>query len=325
MSFDFETIKYAALIWPAVFGFIFLALLINSLVLAFKGRRRGMLVGGLISASIFAVALSIYVSFIIHGGFSLLLENEGDAVTVDGVISELEESALFTYPTHSADVEGYGSGPSAGVDITIGELSLSGHGSIYHRFSTGDDVTVTYLPKSGYILSIVHTDGVGQPVKMDFDYGENIFRNCLLFPTIFGIITALFSLFLVLGTVLMIKDNDRFKEVCASILVSAIAIFFVVWNSLILYNGGFALFTERNEDALVMTGEITEMEDVSTFVFSYTSTDYGSGDSAGSRLTVNGIELKGPGVIGTSFDVGDTVTVIYMPKSGYIVSIHELP
>lgn len=324
MSFDFESIKSAALVVPAIMAFIFLFLTVNALVIAKKSRSKATTITGVILALFFLFVVVAYSLTLVFGGFNLLSENEGDALTTSGVITSIEESALYTYPSHTGEPQ-YGSGPSTGVDILVGDIELCGHGSIIHRFATGDDVTIKYLPNSGYILSIEHTDGVGQPSKMDFDYGENIFRNSLLFPTIFGVITALFSLFLVLGTIIMIKDNDRFKEVCVSILASAVAIFFVVWNSLILYNGGFALFTERNEDALVMTGEITEMEDVSTFVFSYTSTDYGSGASAGSRLTINGMELKGPGVIGTSFDVGDTVTVIYMPKSGYIVSIHELP
>lgn len=323
MSFDYESIKAGALTTPIICGIIALVIVVNTLFLAKKSKRALVSFGSVLSALIVVGCLLFWICPIFFGGYNLLSENGGDAVTVNGVISEMEELNMLQYSNIYAP-EGMGRGPSAGAKITIGDTVVKAPGFVFHDYTVGDDVTVKYMPKSGYALEINHTDGVGSLKSITFDYGSDIFRNSLVFPMIFGIITLVISIFCAIGTLLLIAQNDRFKQVCTCIFGTCVVVFFFVWNALILYNGGFALLTERHADAVTVTGEITEIEGVSTFVFSKTSTDYGSGARSGARLMVNGIELTGPGVIDSRFDVGDKVTVTYMPKSGYVIAVSQI-
>ena len=89
----------------------------------------------------------------------------------------------------------------------------------------------------------------------------------------------------------------------------------------ILANGGAAVGHEENCDAVRMEGSIEDIENLYTFSFPKTSPKYSEreGEISGYRFWINGISCiafeKG------NLQVGDTVTVLYLPKSRYVLEI----
>ena len=83
--------------------------------------------------------------------------------------------------------------------------------------------------------------------------------------------------------------------------------------------GGIYLPKEKEDDAIILQGEISEIKELSRYEFP-NPTKYH--ELRGIQFTVNGVECAAP--IKGSLEVGDTVEVVYLPKSGYVLSIQEI-
>ena len=91
---------------------------------------------------------------LINGGIYLIYEKEVDAIEIQGEILGIDELSEFSFPrTLSRE---YGYGEATGVQITINDSQCSAPGIVVSTLDlkVGDYVKVTYLPKSGYVLSI---------------------------------------------------------------------------------------------------------------------------------------------------------------------------
>ena len=90
----------------------------------------------------------------------------------------------------------------------------------------------------------------------------------------------------------------------------------------VLYNGGIYLREEKETDAVEMQGEITNIEGLGEFSFPRIQDDYEYDEKNGYKFTINGVQCTF--VAKGSLEVGDYVTVKYLPKSGYILYIAEV-
>lgn len=89
----------------------------------------------------------------------------------------------------------------------------------------------------------------------------------------------------------------------------------------VLCNGGIYLREEKEVDAVEMQGEITGIKGLGQFSFPRMHSDFDEEEKTGYEFTIN--EIKCKFVAKGSLEVGDYVTVKYLPKSGYILYIAE--
>jgi len=102
--------------------------------------------------SIFIVKL--YLGYLVNGGIFLVSESEADAIVTTGVIDSIEDLNIFQFNKLKSE---YQTDEIAGVCFSIDgrQFYAIAKGSL----KTGDEVIVTYLPKSAYILEICKKTG----------------------------------------------------------------------------------------------------------------------------------------------------------------------
>ena len=88
-----------------------------------------------------------------------------------------------------------------------------------------------------------------------------------------------------------------------------------------LFYGGIYLISETENDANTITGEIENITELSRFVFPHLKTGFDSGRSIGVCVTID--EQKYTFVTKGDLEIGDTVTIKYLPKSRYILDIYK--
>jgi len=88
-----------------------------------------------------------------HGGIYLLWERESDAVGMQGKITEITELSQYSLPRIECDYyEDLKYGDPKGYEFTINGIQCIA--PVKGSLKVGNYVSVTYLPKSGYILYI---------------------------------------------------------------------------------------------------------------------------------------------------------------------------
>ena len=158
---------------------------------------------------------------------------------------------------------------------------------------------------------------------MYFDYSLYV-RACLVVPAML----VLFALILFVCTgsacsFLMKKKDNKPIATVKFVLAFLIISFFLCRNAGILAHGGISLLFEREEDAVVVYGHIQSIEELGAFSFPKIKTEYGYANSSGVQLTIDGVHCKAS--TNGSIQAGDIVTVVYLPKSGYILYIGDTP
>ena len=106
----------------------------------------------IIAAVIFVYMLSMCLGILMHGGIYLLREKEDAKIDISGTIEDCQEMTQFMTPGIGTHYHEYGDGCMYGYVITVeGEaLKIPSMGDL----TVGDNVFVSYLPKSKYVLSI---------------------------------------------------------------------------------------------------------------------------------------------------------------------------
>jgi len=92
-------------------------------------------------------AVFLCKSLFLDGGIHLTYERPKHAVTVEGTLESIEKYSELRGIRYSA----YGE-TSCGYAYTVDGTELTGMAK--GTLEAGDEVTVTYLPKSGFVLSI---------------------------------------------------------------------------------------------------------------------------------------------------------------------------
>ena len=87
-----------------------------------------------------------------------------------------------------------------------------------------------------------------------------------------------------------------------------------------ILHGGIYLLNECEADAVEMQGHIEEIKDVEAYSFPNLGSEYGIGQ--GVEFTIDGIQCTA--ILQGSLEVGDYVSVKYLPKSGYVLYISQI-
>ncbi len=153
MSFAYWEYLFYNLILP-VFGLAFIAVPTFRLVMRLleqyaTGRQRVNWDGQAIVffAAMIVVGVLLGKNLITGGGIHLTYERPKAAVTVEGTLESVQPLSAWSGIRYMA----YGES-SSGYEYTIGDLNLTGMAK--GTLEAGDAVSVTYLPKSGFVLSI---------------------------------------------------------------------------------------------------------------------------------------------------------------------------
>ena len=161
---------------------------------------------------------------------------------------------------------------------------------------------------------------------MVFSYNDYYF-NCLALP-LFVLLFA--SVALIPGMVISLKEmitkGISTGRVSSFLFFLFILLFFIRLNGGRLINGGMYLFLEKAEAAITAEGTIEEITLLNQFSFPNIS-EYDKYESRtspniyGYKIVVNNIVLKAP-AIGALMS-GDHVSVTFLPKSRYVLSISK--
>ena len=77
---------------------------------------------------------------------------------------------------------------------------------------------------------------------------------------------------------------------------------------------------ERESSAVELRGEITEIIGLDRYSFPEFKTEYVYDNKNGVQLIINGVKCTA--VTQGTFEVGDKVIIMYLPRSGYVLEIH---
>lgn len=158
---------------------------------------------------------------------------------------------------------------------------------------------------------------------MYFDYYQ-YYRGCL----IVSIFLVLFILCMLVPTVLYytrvaLRKCISLRDGMKCVLFVLICGFSLCMNVGILLHGGIYMLNEKETDAVEMQGYISDIRGLGRFAFPKLKSDYGYGETNGVEFTINGVQCTA--IVKGSLEVGDYVSVVYLPKSGYVLFIAEVP
>ncbi len=156
---------------------------------------------------------------------------------------------------------------------------------------------------------------------MYFDYWQYV-RGCLVIP----LLVALFALLMIISVMshyvpMFFRKTLGYQDVVNILLVFLICGFFLCMNIGRLSHGGIHLIYERESSAIELHGEIDEIEYLGRYSFPEMKSEYGYENSNGVQFTIDGVQCTA--VVKGGLEIGDYVTISYLPMSGYILSIVE--
>ena len=157
---------------------------------------------------------------------------------------------------------------------------------------------------------------------MSFNYSMYQ-RGCLVIPLVLIIFHLGILLSVILSFVKRNKNSDLVKKFVLLCLVSLLCIYSVIMSIGELTNGGLEMIIEKEDDAVEIRGKIQNIHNIGKFELPLFNLEYGYGESSGVEITIEGVVVKGPGCILNYVKTDDTVTIVYLPKSGYILSIYN--
>lgn len=113
----------------------------------------------LISILVWGFLILLNGSRVICGGIYLINEKERDAITYDGKITQINKLDIFEFPEIVTEASSNSDDTTNGVQFVVDEVTCIA--ITKGPFEVGDHVTVTYLPKSRYVLAISKIDRTG--------------------------------------------------------------------------------------------------------------------------------------------------------------------
>lgn len=155
---------------------------------------------------------------------------------------------------------------------------------------------------------------------MTFAYQDYLFNN-LLIPVL-AVVFICIPLFQMVGRVirqLVHGERPEFGDAKSKLLLILMVVILVIIIST-LFRGSIHLIYERPGDAVTIEGTIENIDKLSSFEgVRYTS----NGETTfGYQYTVDGTVCTGMAL--GSLEVGDEVTVTYLPNSGYVLEIQQI-
>lgn len=153
MTFAYSSYLLNNLILP-IFGLAFIAIpmfkFISNIIMAkLKGESVSLGDTRMVILPILLALLAVILAGILfRGGVHLIYERADDAVTIQGTIEEIDTCSIVEGPQYTVNGE-----RSNGYEITVDGVTCTS--MALGTLEVGDEVTVTYMPNSGFILSIV--------------------------------------------------------------------------------------------------------------------------------------------------------------------------
>ena len=137
-----------------IFGIVFIAVPTVRLVMRLleqraTGKRRVNWDGQSVAFFVLMLVVAgiLAVNLVTSGSYHLIYERPKAAVTVEGTLDTVKANSVWSGIRYSSNGES-----SNGCVYTIDGLTLKGMAK--GTLEAGDEVAVTYLPRSGYVLSI---------------------------------------------------------------------------------------------------------------------------------------------------------------------------
>lgn len=160
MSFSFSDYQFHCLILPASILLFSAVVFIAASIWSIKDIiRKGATAEKALTIIFFLFIAGAFIRIdggrLLNGGLYLLYEKAADAVTYEGIIEEISLNDQTQFPNISAKYREYSDENREngyGYEIVVDKRTLKA--PQIGTLNVGDRVSVTCLPKSGYILSI---------------------------------------------------------------------------------------------------------------------------------------------------------------------------
>ena len=156
---------------------------------------------------------------------------------------------------------------------------------------------------------------------MSFDYNVYYRQDCIV-PLCLALFAGAVLLHCLIRLVRKLRITDREKRIreCRGFFIALpFFAFLLSVNCIHLFRGGIFLLTEKEEDAVSITGVIEETFEIDFCTGSKYDTEQNSG--SGEALVINGTKYY----VMTYGDLktGDTVSATVLPRSKMILEIHN--
>ena len=158
--------------------------------------------------------------------------------------------------------------------------------------------------------------------KMEFDYDIYLRQNCLVCLGLLLFCMVMLTVF-IMGYVRYFRNDTTersFGVIAEMILILVVLLFMMSINFMPLLRGGIYLLSEKENDAIEVTGEIESTFELS-FIGGMKYSDYGIMQNRGSG---EGIVIEGTKyylMTYGDFKEGDKVTIKVLPKSKLVLEL----
>lgn len=157
---------------------------------------------------------------------------------------------------------------------------------------------------------------------MIFDY-DLYYQSCFIGPIRGLCWFSLFVVVFIINTIVQVcRKNFKDKDIAGLVMTISFFLIISVYIGQLTY-GGIHLAKEKESDAIVLTGEISEIQLIHRNSMPYITNEYGCSETGGVEFTISGVQCSAP--TNGDLKVGDYVKVLYLPQSGYILSIEPEP
>ena len=156
---------------------------------------------------------------------------------------------------------------------------------------------------------------------MNIDYAA-YYRACFSSSVMLALFSGFFAFSVLIPLIKTIFSKERpIKNILGGTVVLMVPVFLLSLNIGTLAHGGIYLATEKETDAVEIHGTIEHIERMNEWCFPKMKgyCVYERDGSNGICFTIDGVKYQCPSM--GDFRVGDRVTVVYLPKSKYILSL----
>ena len=157
---------------------------------------------------------------------------------------------------------------------------------------------------------------------MNFDYAR-YFQGCFWLPIVFLSIALIILALVCIDYIKKIVSHRISAKSSVILLISIVVFGFLIGlNGSRLLHGGLYLLREKEQDAAICTGVITQIRELNRFEFP----ELASNSDNMIETTINGVafeidDVTYVAIYKGSFEIGDRVEVTYLPKSHYVLSM----
>lgn len=154
---------------------------------------------------------------------------------------------------------------------------------------------------------------------MYFDFFYTYALRALILPAIMLLVFLVGAIVFAISAIK--SQRNLVRWICFSIV--ALMIVLVIVQLTTLFSGGFSLLSEHLEDAVTVTGTISDTYDEGSFLYAVFGDGFAQPDGQCVSLKIDGVNYIAPAMVLDEFAIGDTVTITVLPESKFIITIVE--